>query len=242
MGSARLDRAVTAGALLLVISGATAVAASVTTSDPSAPQPGPAVAGSVDDQPPLPAAVRVVRTAHVASAPATASATRRAAAAVPRASVVLPRSRPVRLSIPALGIASVLDVVGLNANGSLQVPAPGPNYNHAAWYSGSATPGELGPAVIVGHVDSVAGPSVFFRLGALRPGDRIQVTRADGTTVGFAVTGVRRYAKSRFPTRLVYGGTAHPALRLITCGGSFDRATGHYRDDIVVFAALGTAR
>jgi hypothetical protein len=222
MGSAPLDRAVTAGALLLVISGAAAVAASVTTSDPSAPQPGASAAGSIDDRPLL-------------------SDTSKGAP-VARRYVVLRGSRPVRLGIPSLGTSAVLDVVGLNADRSLQVPAPGPNYGHPAWYSGSPSPGELGPAVIIGHVDSVTGPSVFFRLGALQPGDRIEVSRADGSMVEFSVTGVRRYAKSRFPTQLVFGRTAYPALRLITCGGPFDRATGHYRDDIVVFAALSSAR
>lgn len=100
-------------------------------------------------------------------------------------------------------------------------------------------PGQLGPAVIEGHVDSAAaGPSVFFRLGAPGPGDQAEVLRADGTTAVFTVNAVRRYPKDRFPTEGVYGSTNHAALGLITCGGPFDRTSGHYRDNIVTFAHL----
>ena len=152
---------------------------------------------------------------------------------------VLPRSKPVSIDIPAIGVHSALQYLGLTAQGTLQVPAPGPQYNEAAWYKYSPTPGSLGPAVISGHVDSEAqGPSVFFNLGDLRPGDRVLVTRADGLVADFRVDGVRHYPKDDFPTRLVYGNTDHAALRLITCGGPFDYATGHYLDNIVVFASL----
>jgi sortase family protein len=110
--------------------------------------------------------------------------------------------------------------VGLTAQHTLQVPAPGPHYNEAAWYKYSSTPGSLGPAVIVGHVDSAAqGPSVFFNLGDLRPGDKVLVTRADGLVAVFRVDGVRRYPKAHFPTMRVYGNTDYAALRLVTCGG-----------------------
>ena len=121
----------------------------------------------------------------------------------------------------------------------MQVPGPGPHYGEAGWYRFSPTPGEIGPAVIVGHVDSAAdGPSVFFRLGSLHHGDLIQVARADGTTAVFAVDSVHLYPKTEFPTQLVYGDTTNSALRVITCGGPFDHATGHYRDNVVVFATL----
>jgi sortase (surface protein transpeptidase) len=117
------------------------------------------------------------------------------------------------------------------------VPAPGPDYDRAGWYRYSPVPGALGPAVIAGHVDSAAvGPSVFFRLSSLRPGDTALVTRTDGSVAEFAVDGVRRYPKGQFPTELVYGDTDHAALRLITCGGAF--ANGHYFDNIVVRASL----
>ncbi|MGH9099930.1 MAG: sortase domain-containing protein, partial [Acidimicrobiales bacterium] len=115
----------------------------------------------------------------------------------------------------------------------------GPDYNEAAWYEYSPTPGQLGPAVIEGHIDSAAeGPSVFFDLGALVPGDHVDVARADGTVAVFTVTGVREYPKTSFPTTAVYGNTDFAALRLITCGGAFDYATGHYLDNTIVFASL----
>lgn len=152
---------------------------------------------------------------------------------------VLPSSKPVSIDIPVIDVHSTLQYLGLTAQGTLQVPAPGPQYNEAAWYKYSPTPGSLGPAVISGHVDSVAqGPSVFFNLGDLRRGDKVLVTRADGLVAVFRVDGVRRYPKDHFPTLLVYGNTDHAALRLITCGGPFDYATGHYVENIVVFASL----
>jgi sortase (surface protein transpeptidase) len=146
---------------------------------------------------------------------------------------------PVRLEIPAISVRSPLLELGQAADGSLEVPQPGPHYDEAGWYRYSPTPGALGPAVIVGHVDSAhGGPSVFYRLGALRPHDRIRVTRADGTVAVFAVDDVQRFAKAAFPTSLVYGNTSNAALRLITCGGPFDRHTGHYLDNVVVRASM----
>jgi hypothetical protein len=155
------------------------------------------------------------------------------------APTVLPASRPLALDIPAIRVHSPLQYLGLTAAGALQVPAPGPRYDQAAWYRYSPTPGSLGPAIIEGHVDSAAaGPSVFFDLGRLRPHDEVRVTRADGRVAVFAVDGVRRYPKDRFPTQLVYGDLDHAGLRLLTCGGRFDRTTGHYVDNVVVFASL----
>jgi Sortase domain len=152
---------------------------------------------------------------------------------------VLPPSEPVSIDVPVIDVHSTLQYLGLTAQGTLQVPAPGPHYNEAAWYKYSPTPGSLGPAVISGHVDSVAqGPSVFFKLGDLRPGDMVLVTRADGLVAVFRVDGVRRYPKDHFPTLLVYGNTDYAALRLISCAGPFDYATRHYVDNIVVFASL----
>ena len=157
--------------------------------------------------------------------------------------LILPASAPLALAIPAIGVDTPLLRLGLADDGSMQVPAPGPSYDYAGWYHHSPSPGSLGPAVIVGHVDSAKyGPSVFFRLGSLRPKDRVLVTRADGSVVVFAVDDVRRYQKKRFPTQLVYGDTNNAALRLITCGGPIDRNTGHYRDNIVVRASLVSAK
>ena len=154
----------------------------------------------------------------------------------------LPRSLPVSVEIPAIGVDSKLLHLGLNSNGTIQVPSLKTSSHLAAWYKYSSTPGQIGSAVIEGHVDSTQGPAVFFRLGALRPGDTINVTLADGVTAIFRVTGVREYVKSRFPTKAIYGATDFAALRLITCGGAFDYATGHYLSSTVVFASLTSSR
>lgn len=147
------------------------------------------------------------------------------------------------IDIPAIGVHSKLQYLGLDQNGALEVPAPGPLYDEAAWYKYSPSPGSRGPAIISGHVDSVRdGPSVFFKLGALRPGDNVMVVRADGLVATFRVDGVRVYPKDEFPTQLVYGNTDYAALRLLTCGGPFDRPTGHYVDNVIVFASLVGSR
>jgi len=151
-------------------------------------------------------------------------------------------SVPVSVDIPAIGVRSQLLDLGLNRDGTIEVPSLSADAGEAAWYKYSATPGEIGSSVIEGHVDSYAGPAVFFRLGALHPGDAIDVTLADGVTAIFRVTGVREYAKTEFPDRLIYGSTDYAALRLITCGGAFDSATGHYLSSTVVFASLASSR
>jgi len=154
----------------------------------------------------------------------------------------LARSLPVSVHIPAIGVDSRLLHLGLNADGTIQVPSIRTNAGRAAWYKYSATPGQIGSSVIEGHVDSDHGPAVFFRLGALRPGNTIDVRLANGVTAVFRVTGVREYAKSKFPAKAVYGATDFAALRLITCGGAFDYATGHYLSSTVVFASLTSSR
>jgi hypothetical protein len=154
----------------------------------------------------------------------------------------LPRSLPVSVEIPAIGVDSTLLHLGVNADGSIQVPSLVTSANDAAWYEYSATPGQIGASVIEGHVDSYHGPAVFYRLGALRPGDIIEVRLADGITAIFRVTGVREYLKSNFPAKAIYGATDYAALRLITCGGAFDYATGHYFSSTVVFASLAAAQ
>ena len=154
----------------------------------------------------------------------------------------LRRSIPVAVSIPAIGVYSKLLRLGLNSNGTIQVPPLPANASLAAWYKYSATPGQIGASVIEGHVDSYSGPAVFFRLGALRPGDTVNVTLADGITAIFRVTGVREYPKISFPAKTIYGTSNYAALRLITCGGAFDYATGHYVSSTVVFASLSGYR
>ena len=154
----------------------------------------------------------------------------------------LPRSLPVSVDIPAIGVDSKLLHLGLNSDGTIQVPSLETSSDMAAWYKYSATPGQIGSSVIEGHVDSNQGAAVFFRLGALRPGDTVNVTLADGITAIFRVTGVREYVKTRFPAKAIYGATDFAALRLITCGGVFDYATGHYLSSTVVFASLTSSR
>lgn len=151
---------------------------------------------------------------------------------------VLRQSPPVSVSIPAIGVRSTLLRLGRNKDGTIQVPNLVTSAGEAAWYKYSVTPGQAGASVIEGHVDSYHGPAVFFRLGALRPGNQIDVTLADGITAVFRVTGVREYAKDEFPAEIVYGPADYAALRVITCGGDFDPATGHYLSSVVVFASL----
>ena len=145
----------------------------------------------------------------------------------------VPVARPVSLIIPEIGVKTQLIELGLTADGALQVPS---STTVAGWYTGSPRPGAIGPAVIEGHVDSLTGPGVFYRLSELQPGDRIYVRRADGTTVEFRVTAAQTYLKAYFPTAAVYGPTPDPELRLITCGGTFDYATGHYLSNTIIYA------
>lgn len=160
----------------------------------------------------------------------------------PRGPWLRQRSIPVSMAIPAINVRSRLLRLGISTDGAMQVPALPGQADDAAWYEYSAAPGQIGASVIEGHVDSYQGPAVFFRLGALRPGDRINVTLADGITAVFRVTGVREYAKSRFPAKAVYDVRNYAALRLITCGGIFDSATRHYLSATVVFASLLSSR
>lgn len=148
---------------------------------------------------------------------------------------VLPRSEPVQVTIPRIGVQADIIPVATDRNGALEVP-PLDQPELAGWYRRGPTPGEAGNAVLVGHVDTENGPAVFFDLGRLRPGDTIEVTRDDGRVATFTVDGVGAYPKERFPTDRVYGGGPEARLRLITCGGRFNPATGNYPDNIVVFA------
>ncbi|MBD7919409.1 class F sortase [Cellulomonas sp. Sa3CUA2] len=148
---------------------------------------------------------------------------------------VMAASVPVRVEIPAIGVDSELMRLGLQDDGTLEVPPAG---FPAGWYDGGPTPGELGPAVIAGHVDWTTGPGVFFDLAQVAVGDEIRVGRADGTVPVFAVTAVEEHAKDEFPTAAVYGDIDHAGLRLITCGGDWDRSVSHYTANVVVFAEL----
>ena len=147
-------------------------------------------------------------------------------------------SVPVRLEIPAIGVATRLVRLGLDPDGAMEVPE---DFASAGWFAGGPVPGQVGPAVIAGHVDSRTGPAVFYRLRALRPGQAILVQRADGVRLRFVVEQARSYPKAGFPTAAVFGPVPSAALRLITCTGAFDRARGSYRDNLVVFARLAGA-
>ena len=151
------------------------------------------------------------------------------------ASSGLARSAPVRVQVDAIGIDSGLVDLGLAPDGTLEVPEEG---FPAGWFTGAPTPGQTGPAVLVGHVDWDGAPGVFHRLRELRRGDEVVVTRADGTVAVVAVVRVDQFAKDDFPTDEVYGDIDHAGLRLITCGGSFDAASGHYVDNLVAYAEL----
>jgi hypothetical protein len=204
------------GVMLIAIGGS--VIGFAVAAQQHAAQPGPAQAGAIQ-------------------APSKA----RGSGLLPTQGPLLARSLPTSILIPAIGVDSKLLYLGLNPDGTIQVPPLNdpPLTNEAAWYKYSSTPGELGASVIEGHVDSAAdGPSVFFRLGALKPGDLVDITLADRKVAVFKITGVRLYLKSQFPTATVYGFTDYAALRLITCGGSFDEQTGHYLSNVIAFASL----
>jgi LPXTG-site transpeptidase (sortase) family protein len=153
--------------------------------------------------------------------------------APPESAAPAPVASPVSLTIPRIRVKTSLITLGLAADGSMQVPS---STTVAGWYTGSPRPGGVGSAVIVGHIDSLTGPGVFYTLPQLHAGDSVYVKRADGTTAEFRVTSVQTYLKDHFPTETVYGPTPDAELRLITCGGAFDPATHHYLSNIVVYA------
>jgi sortase (surface protein transpeptidase) len=147
----------------------------------------------------------------------------------------LAKSSPTRVQIPAIGVDSPLMELGLRADRTMEVP---PTESPAGWYTGAPTPGELGPAILAGHVNWAGKPGVFLRLHDLKPDDEVTVVRQDGTAAVFRVTQVKEYSKNEFPTDVVYGDLDHPGLRLITCGGVLNQLTHSYDDNIVVFADL----
>jgi len=153
--------------------------------------------------------------------------------APPQSAAAAPIASPVSLTIPLIGVKTSLITLGLAQGGAMQVPS---STTVAGWYTGSPRPGAVGSSIIVGHIDSVTGPGVFYRLSDLRSGDDVFVKRADGTTAEFRVTLIQTYLKDHFPTQTVYGPTPDAELRLITCGGAFDAATRHYLSNIVVYA------
>jgi hypothetical protein len=185
----------------------------------------------------------VVSFRHGGSPPApgaiSAAEARREAGAARRTSTgpVLPRSEPTRLDIPRIGVHTAMLSLGLAPDGSAAVPSLS-QARLASWYDQGPSPGELGPSVLLGHVDTKSGPAVFYSIGSLHRGDIVEVTRRDGKIAVFGVDEVQRFAKSDFPTDLVYGDLDYSGLRLVTCGGAFDEAKHSYVDNTIVFAHL----
>ncbi|HET7486309.1 MAG TPA: class F sortase [Acidimicrobiales bacterium] len=140
---------------------------------------------------------------------------------------------PVAVDIPRIGVHTALVGLDVDPTGLLEAPR---DFSVAGWWRAGPAPGDEGAAVVVGHLDSHTGPAAFFKVPTLQPGDRIAIRRADGSTTSFAVDAVRQYPKDDLPAARVYGPTAGPELRLITCGGAFDRRARSYKDNIVVFA------
>ncbi|WP_253266498.1 class F sortase [Streptomyces sp. 6-11-2] len=149
----------------------------------------------------------------------------------------LPRSEPTRISIPKIGVDAPFTKLSVNASGQLN-PPPANNTNLVGWFKGGPSPGERGASVVVGHLDTKTGPAVFAELDSLEPGAVVNITRADGTVARFKVDSIDAFSKAHFPDDRVYADTATPQLRLITCGGKFDRAKGGYQENVVVFAHL----
>jgi hypothetical protein len=151
-----------------------------------------------------------------------------------RPKVDLHAAPPRQIQIRAIGVSAPVIPLGLNRDGTMQTPRA---WGKTGWYKPGPEPGERGPAVITGHVDSTTGPAVFYKLRALRPGDVIRIRRADRSVVRFRVQRVERWPKAEFPTRRVYGPTRGAVLRIVTCSGNFDSSTGHYVDNTIVYAS-----
>ncbi|MBA9005487.1 class F sortase [Thermomonospora cellulosilytica] len=158
-----------------------------------------------------------------------------------RDDAALPAAEPVRVEIPAIGVRAPVMPVGRAPDGTVQVP-PLDEAHRVGWYRHGPAPGARGPAVLLGHYDDLRGPAVFHRLGRIRRGEVVRVERRDGRTAVFAVESVEQVPKSRFPAGKVYGPVDHAGLRLVTCGGSYDRARRTYRDNVIVYARLTTTR
>lgn len=229
-------------AVALAVAGATAVVVSLSgqqhaprpsRSAQAAPLPGSSAPAVTASHTPGPTA----RKSRVVPKPTVASPTTSDLPPL-QSGLSLPTSPPVRLTIPSIGVDTTLMNLGLNPDSTVQAPPLSRN-SIAGWYELSATPGSIGASVMLGHVDSAAyGAGVFYRLGSLNPGDQVSVRRQDGTVAVFRIDRVAEYPKNQFPSALVYGQTSYSALRLVTCGGSFDTTTGNYRDNIIAFASL----
>lgn len=225
---ARGKGAAPALAVALLVASCTVERAAPAASPPGTPAPSIAATTRVATVPSTTAASTTAppTTAPQALPPTTTTA--------PAAAAVV--ERPVTVDVPAVDItAAPLVPLGLDDEGALEVPA---DFDVAGWYAAGPEPGDPGPTVIVGHVDSTDGPAVFFRLSEVEPGDEVSVTGADGTMLRYVVRSVEWHPKDAFPTDAVYGPTPVSTLRLVTCGGEFDHRSRHYLDNVVVFADL----
>ncbi|MFF3904828.1 class F sortase [Streptomyces sp. NPDC001848] len=153
----------------------------------------------------------------------------------------LPRSAPKRIAIPQIGVDAPFTELSLGASGHL-TPPPGNNTNLVGWYRGGASPGERGTSIVVGHVDTKTGPAVFVLLRTLKPGSKVDITRDDGIVARFKVDSVETFSKAGFPDDRVYADAPTPQLRLITCGGVYNRSVHDYESNVVVFAHLVSAK
>ncbi|MGQ5263481.1 class F sortase [Micromonospora sp. ZYX-F-536] len=201
---------------ILTVTAAVTIGAAVAGREPDPPRPRASAAAPAANASPAPA----TRPGELTSGPLMAS------------------SPPMRVSIPSLKASAATVALGLQPDGAMQVPD---SATDVGWFTRAPMPGALGPAVLAGHVNWKGRQGTFFDLGRLAAGAAITVDRQDGSTAMFTVTRVEQYPKDRFPTDEVYGATDHAALRLITCGGEFDDATQHYRDNVVVYARLAHA-
>lgn len=198
------------------------------------------IAPSADDKPPA--------AAPAAAAPAAPAPDSSPAGAVPRQATpssatapALSRSVPTRLKIPAIAVDAPFTPLSIGSSGRLDAPPPNDN-NLVGWFQGGVTPGEHGASIVAGHVDTKTGPAVFLQLRFLRPGATVDITRADGTVASFKVDTVETFSKAKFPDKRVYADTPDAQLRLITCGGEYDKKAKDYEDNVVVFAHLDSAK
>ncbi|AXE79999.1 class F sortase [Streptomyces atratus] len=194
---------------------------------------------SVDDKPPAPpaavapAAVPEVLGSHAAPRPVTPSA--------PAVGPAMSRSVPTRLQIPSLAVKAPFTDLSIGADGRLNPPPPNDS-NLVGWFKGGVTPGERGAAIVAGHVDTTTGPAVFLQLQFLKPGSTVDITRANGSVATFKVDSVETFSKAKFPNKRVYSDTPSAQLRLITCGGPYNRKAKHYEDNVVAFAHLESSK
>ncbi|WP_030969545.1 MULTISPECIES: class F sortase [unclassified Streptomyces] len=194
--------------------------------------------GTAEDNKPL-AAPSVAAPAPAAAPPAPPAPS--AAASPSPTGLFMPRSNPTKLQIPSIAVKAPFTPLTIGASGHLNAPPPN-DTNLVGWYKGGVTPGERGAAIVAGHVDTTTGPAVFLQLQFVKQGATVDITRADGSVATFKVDSVEKFSKANFPNDLVYADTPNAQLRLITCGGTYDRKAKDYKDNVVVFAHLDSTK